>query len=222
MESSYYAWHKMRNLEDEITGLEQYYDQKKASLMFHLESVDESHPILIEISNSIEEAKKERERLKLKVSELEAVEDFSHIELLKEFETALFDIDEDEKWNNAILKQVAEEDAKFGSPDNTYKIGRYCLLDELLNAKIVSCKEYVDWMIENGDKYDRQWSRDSGTKEISMIFYGIEKSDGEILLFKVTDTYKDYDGNVIRSWEEDFSTYQEALDAYEILVQENS
>lgn len=70
------------NLDDEIRGLERYYSDKKASLMFHLDSVEETHPILVEISNEIEETKKQRNEVEQQRKELALVEDMSFRELM--------------------------------------------------------------------------------------------------------------------------------------------
>ena len=75
--TSYELSEKLWNLEREIDGLEEYYNEKKVTLMYHLDLVDETHPILVEIVKEIKEAKKERNHTEQLKKELECIEEIS-------------------------------------------------------------------------------------------------------------------------------------------------
>ena len=100
--TSYDLCNEAMSLEREIKPLEQYYRDKKASLMYHLDSVDDNHPILLEIANEIEEVRNQRNILKLESRHKELVEEFNLIESFDEIDK---DIDKfikqaEEEWEN--------------------------------------------------------------------------------------------------------------------------
>ena len=103
METSFDYLNRIWNLNSELTGLELYYNQKKATLAFHLGTVESTHPILVEIRTSIEDTRNERNLLEAKAKELETIEDVSYFELLIENGTNKpFDIEESERWLSEI------------------------------------------------------------------------------------------------------------------------
>jgi len=67
----------------------------------------------------------------------------------------------------------------------------------------------------NSSSYNREFNRNDGTKEISLIFEGIKKQNKEIELFSVRSTFMGYDGEVITDFKHEFTSLKDATEHYE-------
>lgn len=99
---------------------------------------------------------------------------------------------------------------------------KYYIPDENGNAKEVTQKEHSAWATSNAAKYNQEWKRDDGTKILSLTFFGLQDSFGDIELFKVRNIFKDYEGNIVTNYVVGFDTYDEALESFDTNVAMNS
>ena len=92
---------------------------------------------------------------------------------------------------------------------------KYFILDGLQKVKQVSQKIHSTWEKENAKKYNREFHRKDGTKDVTQTFIGIKEVGKELVLFNVNSIFKSYDGEIVSDNDDEFSELNEAIEQYE-------
>jgi len=92
---------------------------------------------------------------------------------------------------------------------------KYFILDDQQIPKEVTQDEHSNWSKDNSIKYNREFIRNDGTKQISLTFKGTQEPNKELSLFSVRSVFKGYDGDIVTDFKHDFSSLQDATEHYE-------
>ena len=92
---------------------------------------------------------------------------------------------------------------------------QYYILDDQQKPKEVSEAEHSAWKENVSEKYNREFIRDDGSKEVSLIFQGIKETGRELVLFSVRSIFSGFDGSTVTDFNHSFTTLKDATEHYE-------
>ncbi len=92
---------------------------------------------------------------------------------------------------------------------------KYFILDENQTPKEVSQEEHSTWVKDNLTKYNREFNRDDGTKQVNLTFKGIQEPNKKLSMFSVRSVFKGYDGDIVNNFVYDFASFKDAKEHYE-------
>ena len=92
---------------------------------------------------------------------------------------------------------------------------KYFILDKKRNPKEVSKNEHLTWIGKNTTKFNREFNRDNGSKQISLTFKGMQEPNKELVLFSVRSVFRGFDFSIVTDFEHGFSSFKDATEHYE-------
>jgi len=92
---------------------------------------------------------------------------------------------------------------------------KYFILDDRQKPKEVNKAEHEAWINEHSQKYNMNWNKDDETKSFNLSFIGTQKTEGDLILFKVRSIFRDINGDLVTDFHDEFDDYEEAKEHYE-------